>query len=63
MRHGLAQELPLTADFLEQLAGSFGVERECALALLGDLLLSYEPARRYEIQTLAPLGISETVLP
>jgi len=51
--------LPPIPDFLEQFAASFGVGREEATRLLGDLLLAYEPAERRP-PCVSTCGFSET---
>ena len=43
-------DLPPIPDFLAQFAESFGVAQQEALALLGDLLVSYEPSPSGEAQ-------------
>ena len=48
--------LPPAPDFLEQIAESFGVAREEALVLLGNLLVSYEPSWCRDPESLASDG-------
>jgi hypothetical protein len=54
MRTRSLEPLPPVSDFLAQFAESFGVGREDALVLLGELLVAYEPSWCRAPQSSAP---------
>jgi len=50
---------PLPCEFLQQLESSLDVDRQTALATLGDWLVSYEPLTRRRIEFLREPVIAE----